>query len=192
MSIINLIAENLVNKLTSNQIINNEDRAVYKYGLEIFLSLITKIIFLTALAYIFNAIIEMVIFSTTFFLLRINAGGYHAKTFLGCFIATILFIFGVVRVLNVIFIPPYITMCILLVANILIFLYAPVDTPNKRLTPKEYSIYRKRSIKFAVFFTMAVIVLYISNLVVPYYYNIGVFAYFIEAITLTPLVNKKI
>lgn len=192
MDIINFVAEGLVNRLINNQIISNEDRAVYKYGLEIFLSLVTKIVLLTIIAYIFNVVVEMTIFASTFFILRINAGGYHAKTFLGCFIATVIFTFFTIGILSTISIPFYLTIIILTISDILIFLYAPVDTPNKRLTPREYSIYRKRSLRFAILFTLGIILIYSVDATTLYYCNIGVFAFLIEAITLIPLVNKKI
>lgn len=192
MGIINFVAENLVNRLINNQIISNEDRDIYKYGLEVFISLLTKIILLTTIAYILNITVEMTIFAATFFILRISAGGYHAKTFLGCFIATAIFIFFTIGILKIISIPFYFTLIILAVANILIFLYAPADTPNKVLTQKEYSIYRKRSLKFATLFTLAIIIIYLVDATKLYYCNIGVFAFLVESITLTPLVNKKI
>lgn len=192
MNVINFVAESLLNKLINNQVISNEDRDVYKYGLEVFISLLTKIIFLTIIACIFNIIIEMAIFASTFFILRINAGGYHAKTFLGCFIATVMFIFITIQILNNILVPFYFTFIMLIIANTLIFLYAPVDTPNKVLTQKEYSIYRKRSLKFAALFTLGIISIYLLDATKLYYCNIGVFAFLLESITLTPLVNKKI
>ncbi len=189
---INFVAEGLVNRLIDNQIISKEDRDIYKFGLEVFLSLVTKIILLTMIAYVFDVMVEMFIFATTFFVLRINAGGYHAKTFLGCFITTVIFTFVTINVLSNIPIPFYFTLIILAIANVLIFLYAPVDTPNKRSTPKEYAIYRRRSLRFAVLFTLGIIVIYFTDASKLYYCNVGVFAFFIESITLIPLVNKKI
>lgn len=192
MDIINFVVESLVNRLINNQIISNDDRDVYKYGLEVFVSLLTKIILLTIIAYIFNVIIEMAIFASTFFILRTNAGGYHAKTFLGCFTATVMSIFITVQILNNILVSFYFTLIILIIANILIFLYAPVDTPNKVLTQKEYYIYRKRSLKFAALFTLGIIMIYLVDATKLYYCNFGVFAFLLESLTLTPLVNKKI
>ncbi len=192
MKTINFVAEGLVNRLIDGQIINKEERDIYKYGLEVFLSLVTKIVLLTIIAYIFNVMVEMFIFATTFFILRINAGGYHAKTFLGCFITTVIFTFVTINVLSNILVPFYLTLIVLAISDILIFLYAPVDTPNKRSTPKEYSIYRGRSLKLAALFTLGIITVYFADASKLYYCNIGVFAFLIESITLTPLVNKKI
>ena len=192
MKIINFVAESLVNRLINSEVINNDDKDIYQYGLEVFLSLLTKIVLLTTIAYIFNIMIEMTIFASTFFILRINAGGYHAKTFLGCFVATAVFIFLTIGILKIISIPFYLTLILLFIANTLIFLYAPVDTENKRLTPKEYSIYRKRSLKFATLFTLGIITIYLARATTLYYCNIGVFAFLSESITLTPLINKKI
>lgn len=192
MKIINFVAESLVNRLVNNQIINSEDRDIYQYGLEVFISLLTKIVLLAIIAYVFNVMIEMVIFASTFFILRINAGGYHAKTFLGCFIATVIFTFVTIKILQIISIPLYFTLILLIFANMLIFLYAPVDTPNKPLTPKEQLIYRRRSLIIGALYTLGVIIISLAKPLAIYYCNIGVFAFFLESITLTPLINKKI
>ena len=69
MEIINFVAESLVNRLINSQIINNDDRDIYQYGLEVFISLLTKIVLLATIAYIFNIMIEMTIFASTFFIL---------------------------------------------------------------------------------------------------------------------------
>ncbi|MDK2800774.1 MAG: accessory regulator [Clostridiales bacterium] len=102
-----------------------------QFGLECLLGELFKIIIYLMIFSMFSLtqyfIITMFFFST----LRLIAGGYHAKTYWGCFFVTLL-IFGAVVGIGVQFpLPLYVRVLTILVSLILVWIYAPLDHPNK-------------------------------------------------------------
>ena len=61
-----------------------DDRAVYKYGLQILYYYLIDLIVIFSLAYIFGRLYETLIMILIFGVLQVFGGGYHAKTPFGC------------------------------------------------------------------------------------------------------------
>lgn len=114
-----------------------------EYGLLCFFSEITKLILYCIIFYLFR--VHIYFFIALIFLspLRAAIGGYHSKTYWGCFILSfsifsLIIYLGKNAALNIGQI-----LGILAVSFILILLFAPVDNENKRIKNKE----RKMSLK---------------------------------------------
>ncbi|WP_425449765.1 accessory gene regulator ArgB-like protein [Dethiothermospora halolimnae] len=183
---IDTVAKKTTEKLINNDIISFDDYDIYLYGLQLVYSTIVDfigIILITfALGWIKEAIIFLLIFST----LRVQAGGYHAKTYLSCFIMTSLFvlvpIWGVknLEVLKSLSFQGL----IIFIAMIIFFIFAPKDTPNKPLSEREVKKYRRNSRILVTVYSLTIIVtcIYSKNLIE--FCAIASLAVFIESLTL--------
>lgn len=81
--------EAVVQKIVDSQIksggIKESERSVYLYGYQMLIEFCINIITSILIAFIFRAYGIVVMFTVAFLLIRGYAGGYHAKTSLGCF-----------------------------------------------------------------------------------------------------------
>lgn len=78
------ISVKLAKKLSND--LSEEKETVYIYGVEIILSTMLGINSILFLSWLLNEFQSGVIFLTLFAPLRVFTGGYHAKTYSGCFI----------------------------------------------------------------------------------------------------------
>ena len=81
--------ESMVNKIIDMQISNGtlaeEDRNIYIYGYQMLIEFCINIVSSVLIAIIFHAYWIVFIFTLAFLMIRGYAGGYHARTSLGCF-----------------------------------------------------------------------------------------------------------
>lgn len=76
----------LIQKLESNKIISHEDWSVYYYGLEILFSTVITTLSILVLSYIVSSISIGVLYLLFTMPLRSTLGGYHAKSYMHCFL----------------------------------------------------------------------------------------------------------
>lgn len=152
-----LLSERIGGNLNSS----DNEKAVYAYGIEVLLSLLTNLIILSILAYIMNKKWELLIYLLFFSILRSFTGGYHAKTHVGCiFITSFVFVISamcgmyldkyekIFLVLGVIF------------SVFIVFWRAPCESGNKPLSKSEKKKYRKISRILVIIFSAFTISLY--------------------------------
>lgn len=89
---------------------------------------------------------ETVIFVISFKAFRKYAGGYHSKTRLGCFALTNAVVLVVLSVMKYLRVNISSYLGLYLMSVLIIFMFAPVETENKKLDSIERVIYRKRAI----------------------------------------------
>lgn len=157
------LAEKTTEMLESRNIIS-EDRAIYRYGIEIVISTIAGTVLLMTVGVIFNCVLEAIIYDTMFFTLRRYTGGYHSTTHVGC-IGTFMLCFMIY-----IFIKPYIDISIILVCIIILMAIAiiaslsPVQSNNKILNELEQQQYRLYSIILSIIVGIICLVLKVLNI----------------------------
>ncbi len=183
---INVLSRNMTQVLLNRDIIEFDDFNVYLYGFQLMFATIFKGIGLIFIGIAFGYLKEIFIFIAFFSTLRVYAGGYHSKTYLGCFLTTLSMMFISIWTATAIthFYVPVITLSILIVSYSLVFKYAPVDTENKRLNDREYKKYRKISLNIVFIQIVLIVVMYVFNNDLLYYCNIGAIAIFFEGLTL--------
>lgn len=161
------ISENFINTLSKNNIINEENAEIVKYGFEL---LILKALFFVICIFIgaiMSEIIESVLFAVSFTLLRSYAGGYHAKTKTRCFVLSLMTI-----ILALVFCKfavefngvIYVSFIISIISSVIIWFVAPVDTINKRLDKLEIKVYRRKTRIIIIIEFCALIALLLLNL----------------------------
>ncbi len=126
----------------------SDDIEVVRFGLELLIITALSIIFLLIIGFIFGYGIELTIFLISFGLLRTSAGGLHAKNNIICFISYFSISFLGIKFVKIIpeSLQFFEIVTFLLTSMILVYIFAPVQTPSRPIFPKEKLIFRKRSI----------------------------------------------
>lgn len=140
------LARELSLKLVINKIIATDKEEYYTYGIELILNDILIFFMISIIAFITNTILISIIFTLTFCTLRSFTGGYHSKSYLGCFF--IAFInYSLMLILNYIFSKEKliieIFMIILSIPIILVF--SPIENVNNPINCNEKQKYKKIS-----------------------------------------------
>jgi accessory gene regulator B len=160
-----------------NKIIEAEDEEVYSYGMELLLSTAVNLAVAIIIAMITKSFLPCLVNLTAFLTLRVNAGGYHADTHLGCtmtLISTLLiFIFAEKNIPEAAMF--YNSLIMLMFSNILIIMLSPVEHPNKPLNDELRKKLRNKSVLWAGIWTVFCIVFIIIDISICFYAASGVF-----------------
>lgn len=163
---INQICESLTNRIRQEMPeIDDEKAEVIRYGLELIIGEIPKIVLLFVIAIILKIGWLVVFAYFTMLPYKIVAGGFHLKTNIGCTIGTLTIYYGNVLISKYITWTPiymkYIMILVIFIFSIImISLYAPADTVNLPiLTKKERKNKKILSYIFATITLVASIVI---------------------------------
>lgn len=135
---IHILAVKATGYLIKNEVGKAEDKESYIYGMELIMEKVLTYLALLILALYFKLLIPSLLFVTFFVLLRGYTGGYHANTYAGCFVGTILMYLACSQVVapllqkNKMFLLPG-----LIITAIIILKLAPVNHPNLELNSIE-------------------------------------------------------
>lgn len=159
---INKISSKVVEILIKHSLVENEDKELYLYGFFILLSQILYFIIVITIGVLFNVIFESVIFYITFQFIRKYAGGYHAKTETRCEIFSTLSILACIVAIKLSKTYDFQTVLLLItiLSAVCIFIFCPLDTPEKPLSEKEFKYFRKVSWIVLLVISIAIIVSY--------------------------------
>ncbi|OGO76712.1 MAG: hypothetical protein A2Y23_06620 [Clostridiales bacterium GWB2_37_7] len=187
--LIDTLSRKLIQRMLDKEIIKFDDWEIYMFGLQLMISGVFKFIGFMIFAWALGWIVEAFIFLVVFGLIRVSAGGYHAKSYLMCFITTGIMMTTAI-LLSKLFLSRFSVVgltVVLMIASLMVILYAPVDSPNRRLTAKERKINRIRSL-LTVFCLSAIALL--TYLLFPQglvFCNVAALAMLFESITLAPI-----
>ena len=137
------ICESLTKKIQEQMPeVDNERAEVIKYGLEIIIGEIQKLILLVVVAIILKIGWLVVFAYLTMLPYKVMAGGFHLKTNIGCLIGTFTVYYGNVLLSKYMVIEPIYLKYIIIIATwifsiIMISLYAPADTINLPILRKK-------------------------------------------------------
>ncbi len=162
---VNKLSTYFTEKMISNGTISDKDKELYIYGLFMFLSQLMFFIIACIFGFLLNCIIESIIFYIAFQFIRKYAGGYHAATETRCEILSTLSILACIVVIRLSKTYDFQTVLLIIsaVSSVCIFVFCPLDTPEKPLSKKEFKYFRKVS---------WVILLVISiNIIVSYFFK---------------------
>lgn len=132
-------AEKLADSLLFNGFIKESDKEIYSYHIQIFLEKIIGFSVIFLISFWIKKVGQTILFVFYFSCIRKRAGGFHANSFIGCFIGTI----GIYVVYSyVIFLYLAKHMCInitlVIAATIIIEIIGAVNHPNMEWSRKEY------------------------------------------------------
>lgn len=147
----NKITDAISGSLLDNGFISEEDRALCKYGIEMFIICVLELGSVLLIAAVVGNFPETVIYFVGFIPIRMYAGGYHADTRLRCFIILLLS-YALFSVINRNALPAAFSVAAAAAAllNLVnVWMWAPLPHENKRINEAEKSRYRKLSILFS-------------------------------------------
>lgn len=153
----------ITEKLRSNGTISEEDKDLYIYGLFMLISHLMFFIISCVFGLILGCVFESIIFYVAFQFVRRYAGGYHASTETRCEIFSTLSILACIAVIRLSKVYDIQTVLLIIgaLSAICIFIFAPLDTPEKPLTDKEFRYFRKVSWLILLVIIAVIVVSYI-------------------------------
>lgn len=165
------LSQRLVSYLINQNTIDEAERELYVYGFFILFSCLYYFCFALTIGLICGIGWESFLFFISYFGIRQFAGGHHAKTEGRCLFfssVSILLCIVLIRfsVQNSFLRLPY--GIVYVVSGAIILAFAPLDTPEKRLSKKEKQRYRKISYAVLAVLTAAFIGGMLGNAVALY------------------------
>lgn len=143
-----MITDKIINNVAASATLDPEYRDIYAYSLEKYISNIVNIIIFSIVAIVFHIIGETIVFVFFYGSLRKYAGGIHVKSRSLCMLLSLFIMLSVIWIAKLLALTSQwrLTSCILLgLAILLIFVLAPVDSPNRRLSVQIKKQYQYRS-----------------------------------------------
>lgn len=132
---INKLANRYVDYLIANGI-DSEDRDVYIYGFECFMSEVVANILVFTIAFIIGKPLEMLIWQVFWLPFRLNLGGIHASNQIRCLIYSTLLAVVCVILAPYLTLLPWLIPIEVLFSIIIAFKIAPVVHPNRLISDK--------------------------------------------------------
>lgn len=170
-----VMTERITDILVNNEIIIAEKRNLYSYGLQQGLLMILNVVTFLGIGIVLNMVWESTIVLLTFAPLRSNAGGYHAKTQLRCYLYSVAMITATLMGIKIIPWTGIICIALTLVAGMIIFFLAPVEAENKPLGQAEKAVYKKKTRFSLVLFVLLILLLcYIGQLAISVCIMMGI------------------
>lgn len=139
------LSEKFAGKLVSAGIISEADTDVYVYGFFQAVMLLLNVITTLLLGILFQQLLLCMLLNAVYIPIRISAGGHHADTPFRCYINSTIMIAILLAVIKWVPIHPVVSVILLVLASIVIWILAPVETENNPLDEKERYVYRKRT-----------------------------------------------
>lgn len=180
-----------------NKIIESEDEPVYSYGMELLLSTAFNFILALVISLLTKSFIPCFINLAAFLTIRVNAGGYHADTHLGCMmtLAAVLLIFIAVVKNAPISLMMICSPIMMILSDIIIVSLSPVDHPNKPLNDDKKNKLKRKAIVWSVIWTLFGLIFLFVNTKICFYSTSGMFtiafAMIAEKIKLGQKTNEK-
>lgn len=143
------MTDRLLEQMVKWNIIRSEDEEIYRFGLEGLLLKSVHYMSYLLLAILFRQTVSFLLFFTAFLLLRKNAGGYHAKTRIRCYLISCATVIGVLTVTQMISKwedAAAMAAGFILAADMIVCMAAPVENKNRLLDREEKKYFRKRSL----------------------------------------------
>lgn len=139
-------SECITQSLIDNQIIESEERELYRYGIQQGLTIVLNLVTTLLIGLLCDMIWQSIVFTVAYIPLRSFAGGYHAKTPTRCYIFSIALMFAVLLAMKLVPFTVFICGIMLSVSGVIILWLSPVEDRNKPLDAVERRVYRQRAL----------------------------------------------
>ena len=156
-------ASAITNRMIAYQIIPENEKEVYQYGLEILLSSLFTMSVILLAASLTDSLMIGIWYLIVSVPLKVTAGGYHAPTYTRCFlISTLEFLAQslLVKVLTGLSFPAYAWLILYLCSVLYIYHCAPVKNIHHPISERRLMQNRRRAVCFLGADTLALIILY--------------------------------
>lgn len=160
---ISKLSNKIVKCFVKQSNISDDEQELYQYGFFILFSQILYFIIALIIGILCEVILESIIFYIAFQFIRRYAGGYHASTETRCEVLSTLSILACIVAIKLSKTYDFQTVLLLItiLSAVCIFVFCPLDTPEKPLSEKEYKYFRKVSWLILFVIAAAIIVSYV-------------------------------
>ena len=134
----------LTDFLLCSEHVSDEDKEIVRYGLESIGGNLLGIVMTLAIGIFFKCVDTALLLWLMLFPLRKNAGGFHARTRLGCMVISTMALMLAFMVFTAFDHTISFYVINMIIAGVVILRYAPIGNPSKRLEKAERDVYRKR------------------------------------------------
>ncbi len=144
------LSEKLTGYVISAGAVSEELYAVYQYGFQIGLEMLCCFVVCLSISIYLHMILEFIVFTVIFMLLRTYAGGVHLDSFSACFLCSV-----VVQTVSLVVssryqFPMTDAWVIILAISILIWRLAPVESISRELDREEKAHCKKVTMKIII------------------------------------------
>lgn len=138
--------------LVKNEVVENEDYEIYRYGFETLIYFIVNISVALFIGIIFNRLIHTIIFLSCYCTLRQFTGGYHARNYTECTLTFVVIYLITIFIDNNIDINSYGYLSILVMGICIFIIYklSPLEHRNKPLSDTDKKKYKSIAMKIVV------------------------------------------
>lgn len=141
------ILKRVIESLTRKGLISQEDQELYSYALKIFIKGFVNVVTVIVIGQIMSLLIESLVLFASFYILRKFTGGYHAHSFITCYMSSIIiFSLSLLLLKNASSVDTWIWYVLIIISNLIIITFAPIKHPNKQISKKEANIFKIVSI----------------------------------------------
>ena len=141
--------------------IEESEQELYSYAVYSFLFSLAPIVLSITVGMIMDMIIESLLFVLPFVAIRKFSGGFHLKSPTICFfssVSTFIICFFVIKAIITyqVYLPIIIAT---ILAVIQLMVVSPIDSENRKLSPKEFYVFRKITIIISILFALIFLLL---------------------------------
>ena len=131
------LSEKITDYIVKAGAISEKSYAVYQYGFQIGLEMLSCFIVCFFIAIYLHMIPEFIVFTMIFILLRTYAGGVHMNNFWSCFLCSVVVQTAVLLISGMYQMESVLAWVFIVLGSILIVKYAPVETLSRELDRDE-------------------------------------------------------
>lgn len=145
---LNNMSEKIADWLIEQKAISTGERELYAYAVHCLFSLLYPIAFASVIGAFLGMPIEAVVMIMSFIAVRKFSGGYHADSFYKCLIISSIVIMTMLQISN--YINNLLFNVIYIASSILLMIFSPIDSANKRLDNDDKRFCKKITILIVV------------------------------------------
>ncbi len=144
------LSEKLTKYIVRTGAVSSELYAVYQYGFQIILEMLSCFLVCLGIALYLHMIPEFFVFTGIFMLIRTYAGGLHLNSFGACFICSVAVQTAILIISNKYVLSLHSAWAALVLGSLLIWWLSPVESINKELDKEDKKHCRKMTVKLLV------------------------------------------
>lgn len=168
------VIEKALNQLEQRGLVKQTELEIYQFGLECALLKLVHVISYLIIGICTKEVLSLFISACVLIPLRRKSGGYHAKTRKGCYIFSCCTVF-LLCLMNKTKIPVIFGAIGMLITNVLILCFAPVENDNRKLSADEKVTFHRQAAVLLVIVNSVIIISFISGkyLTIAYWFRNG-------------------
>lgn len=139
-------SEKIATALLDNKIIDSDNYDICRYGINQCITTLFNFVTTLIIGLIYGMVLEAIFFTIAYIPVRIYAGGYHAKTPVGCWLFSAVILVIVLLAIKKFTISLLVSVLLLIASGSLVCILSPVEDANKPLDEIEMRVYKKRTL----------------------------------------------